>query len=68
MVYATAEMLSNTPAVCRNYYIHSGLLESFEAGTFRKEIGTTTPRARQLFSTDEQLLLRFLKHWKPTLD
>lgn len=68
VVCETAEVLSNTPAVCRNYYIHPGLLESFEAGTFRKEVGTTTPRARQLFSTDEQLLLRFLKHWKPTLD
>ncbi len=68
VVCGTAEMLSNTPAVCRNYYIHPGLLESFEGGTFRQEAGATTPRARDLFSTDEQLLMRFLKHWKPTLN
>ncbi|BBO32635.1 DNA topoisomerase IB [Lacipirellula parvula] len=68
VVCATAEMLSNTPAVCRNYYIHPGLLESFEAGTFRQEVGTATPRARNLFSTDEKLLMRFLKYWKPTLN
>jgi DNA topoisomerase-1 len=67
VVCQTAEMLSNTPSVCRNYYIHPGLLDSYEQGTFRQEVGATKPRASKQFTADEQLLKRFLKNWKPTL-
>lgn len=67
VVCQTAEMLSNTPAVCRNYYIHPGLLESYEQGTFRANIGTA-PRGSQQFSADEQLLKRFLKKWRPAVN
>jgi DNA topoisomerase-1 len=68
VVCQTAQMLSNTPAVCRNYYIHPGLLESYEAGRFAQEVGTTMPRPRQFFTAEEQLLARFLRRWKPTLE
>jgi DNA topoisomerase I len=67
VVCQTAQMLSNTPSVCRNYYIHPGLLESYEAGRFRQEVGATLPRQRQNFSAEEQILARFLKNWKPTI-
>ena len=67
VVCQTAEMLSNTPAVCRNYYIHPGLLESYEQGTLRTDIGSAS-RGSKRFSADEQLLKRFLKSWKPALD
>ena len=32
-VKATAEVLGNTPAVCRNYYIHPAVIAAYEAGT-----------------------------------
>ena len=67
IVCQTAEMLSNTPAVCRNYYIHPGLLESYEQGTFHREVGTAKPRTSKQFTLDEQLLVRFLRNWKPVL-
>lgn len=67
IVCETAAMLSNTPAVCRNYYIHPGLIESYIAGTFRQELGTFAPRKQKWLSVDEQLLARFLSSWKPTL-
>ena len=65
VVCETAAMLSNTPAVSRNYYIHPGLLESYEAGTFQRVVGRTMPRARESFSAEESLLMRFLKNWRP---
>ena len=67
IVCRTAEMLSNTPSVCRNYYIHPGLLESYELGTLQHEVGTAKPRPSKQFTSDEQLLARFLKNWKPVL-
>jgi DNA topoisomerase I len=68
IVCQTAQMLSNTPSVCRNYYIHPGLLESYESDRFAEEVGTSMPRPRSLFAAEEQLLLGFLRRWKPTLD
>jgi DNA topoisomerase-1 len=63
IVCQTAEMLSNTPAVCRNYYIHPGLLDCYERGKFLDVVGGTPPRGRILFTVEEQLLSRFLKNW-----
>lgn len=67
IVCQTAQMLSNTPSVCRNYYIHPGLLESYEQGTFHRQVGTAKPRPTRQFTLDEQLLVRFLRSWKPLL-
>lgn len=67
VVCQTAQMLSNTPAVCRNYYIHPGLLESYEAGTFRNDVGALAPRKQKWLGVDEQILAKFLKSWKPTV-
>ena len=66
VVCEAAELLSNTPAVCRNYYIHPGLLESFEEGTFAKHFTGLSTRRLKWLSADEQVLSHFLAKWKPT--
>ncbi len=66
-VCQAAEVLSNTPTVCRNYYIHPGLLASYEEDTFDGFLEGFAPRRLKNFSRDEQVLARFLKLWKPEL-
>jgi len=65
VVCEAAEMLSNTPTVCRNYYIHPGLLESYEQGTFHEYFDGFAARRQRLFSQDEQVLAQFLSQWRP---
>jgi len=65
VVREAAEMLSNTPTVCRNYYIHPGLLESYEEGTFHEYFDEFVARRQKLFFPDEQVLAQFLSQWKP---
>ena len=60
-----AAALGNTPTVCRKYYVHPGLLESFEHGTFRKFVSGFKPRRNRSLSREEQILANFLLHWKP---
>ncbi|MEX2170588.1 MAG: hypothetical protein WD851_14830 [Pirellulales bacterium] len=62
----TAEMLANTPTVCRNYYLHPGMLSEFEAGTLPRFFQRFSPRPRSSLSIDEQILMRFLRRWKPS--
>ncbi|MBA3485512.1 MAG: DNA topoisomerase IB [Pirellulales bacterium] len=66
VVCEAAELLSNTPTVCRTYYIHPGLLESFEQGTFAKHFTGFSTRRLKWLSADEQVLAHFLAKWKPT--
>jgi DNA topoisomerase-1 len=67
-VCEAAQLLSNTPSVCRNYYIHPGLLESFESGQFDTYFTGFSPRRQKLLSADEQVLLHFLAQWKPVVE
>ncbi|RIK87265.1 MAG: DNA topoisomerase [Planctomycetota bacterium] len=60
-----ANLLSNTPAVCRNYYIHPGLIASYEDGSFDDYLAGFQPRRQKLFAADEKVLARFLSQWKP---
>jgi len=43
-VRAVAELLRNTPAVCRRCYIHPAVLDAFEAGTLAALAVRRTPR------------------------
>jgi DNA topoisomerase-1 len=63
VIAAVAEALANTPTVCRKYYIHPGLLDSYLAGTLAANFGRFRPSARRSLSRDEQLLNRFLQRW-----
>lgn len=59
-----AASLGNTPTVCRNYYIHPGLLSSYQDGTFAGHFARFRPRRQGRFGHDEQVLARFLRQWE----
>jgi DNA topoisomerase I len=67
-VCEVADLLSNTPTVCRNYYIHPGLFESYENRMFDRHFEQFSPRRQKLYSAEEQVLMRFLDRWKPAVD
>jgi DNA topoisomerase-1 len=60
-----AEALGNTPTVCRNYYIHPGLLEAYEEGKFLRYFDRFVLRTRRSLSRDELVLAHFLGKWTP---
>jgi DNA topoisomerase-1 len=67
-VCGAADLMSNTRTVCRDYYIHPALLESYENGTFDRHFEGFSPRRQKLYSAEEQILKRFLERWKPAVD
>lgn len=60
---AVAEALGNTPTVCRKYYVHPGLVNSYLDGTFAAIFHRFRPASKPSLSRDEQLLNRFLNRW-----
>jgi DNA topoisomerase-1 len=58
---AVAETLGNTPTVCRKYYVHPGLIETYLDGKLTQIFQRFRPSQRKSFSVDEQLLARFLR-------
>jgi len=67
-IAAAAETLGNTTTVCRQYYVHPALVESYEQGTFRDFFKRFAPRRRKLFSKEEQILAWFLERWENSLE
>jgi DNA topoisomerase-1 len=65
VVAEVAELLANTPAVCRKSYIHPGLFAAYEAGAFPKLFRRFTPRTARGFSREEQIFASFLRRWDP---
>ena len=57
-VRRVASQLGNTPAVCRNCYIHPAILQAFSAGELA---GRSTVRQRKWLSGEEVALLTFLE-------
>lgn len=68
MICEAANLLGNTPTVCRNYYVHPGLLESYQDGSFHSFYAGFTVRRQKLLTADEQALARFLGQWRPADD
>jgi DNA topoisomerase-1 len=64
-VAAVAEALGNTPTVCRKYYIHSGLMDTYLEGELPPHFQRFNPRRQGRLSRDEQILARFLRRWSP---
>jgi DNA topoisomerase-1 len=62
-VCAVSEALGNTPTVCRNYYIHAGLLETYLNGGFPQIFARYTPSRRRSIAPNEQILASFLRRW-----
>jgi DNA topoisomerase-1 len=60
-----AEQLNNTRAVCRKYYVHPAVLETFQAGTLHDALrngGAPKPAADSGLSPEEQAVVRLLRH------
>lgn len=68
VVDEVAELLANTAAVCRSYYIHPGVVECYEAGSLGDHFQRFRPRRHRWLTAEEQLLARFLRRWKPSVD
>lgn len=56
-----ADCLANARAVCRQFYIHPDLLESFEEGSFFDRLAADPPDEPKGLRKDEGALLAFLK-------
>jgi DNA topoisomerase-1 len=60
-IAAVSEALGNTPTVCRKYYIHSGLVETYLEGDLPRIFGRFRPTRTRSLTRNEQLLTRFLR-------
>jgi DNA topoisomerase I len=57
-----AEQLNNTRAVCRKYYVHPAVLESYMAGSILEHLGNETKQsAKDDLAADEAAVVRLLK-------
>jgi DNA topoisomerase I len=59
-----AGRLNNTRAVCRKYYVHPAVLETYEAGTLHQALQNGGPpkSAASALSPEEQAVVRLLRH------
>jgi DNA topoisomerase-1 len=60
-IAAVSDALGNTPTVCRKYYIHEGLIDSYLDGRFAELMGRFKPVQTRSLARDEQILARFLR-------
>jgi DNA topoisomerase-1 len=58
-----AEQLNNTRAVCRKYYVHPAVFDSYLAGTMAKILHNgTKPAAKSALNREEAAVVRLLRH------
>ena len=57
-----AEQLNNTRAVCRKYYVHPAVFETYAAGTMLDALanGDLSPATEHALSADEEAIVRLL--------
>jgi DNA topoisomerase-1 len=62
-----AEGLNNTRAVCRKYYVHPAVFETYQAGTMLEAVGngkrTAAPAGAAELSAEEQAVVRLLSRY-----
>ena len=58
-----AERLNNTRAVCRKYYVHPAVFETYAAGTMLEALanGDTSAATEHALSAEEEAIVRLLK-------
>jgi DNA topoisomerase-1 len=63
-----AEQLNNTRAVCRKYYVHPAVFETYQAGTMLEAVGngnrTAAAAAAAALSAEEQAVVRLLSRYR----
>jgi len=60
-IATVSDALGNTPTVCRKYYIHSGLFETYLSGDFQNMFVQYRPPKSRALARDEQVFARFLR-------
>lgn len=60
-IATVSDALGNTPTVCRKYYIHSGLFETYFSGDFQTMFARYRQPKSRAFTRDEQIFARFLR-------
>ncbi len=63
IVKKTAEELNNTPAVCREYYIHPDIIRAWEDGYLAKVMNTKSHSSKIGLDQSEKAVLKILKHY-----
>ncbi|KAA6458221.1 DNA topoisomerase IB [Acidobacteria bacterium AB60] len=65
-IASVAEMLGNTPSVCRKCYVHPAVIESYMGGTmmkvFEDQVKKEAARSKHALRQEELDLLRLLEH------
>jgi DNA topoisomerase-1 len=61
-ICAVSDALGNTPTVCRTYYVHPQLTETYLNGELTPIFKRFRPSASRSLTRDEQLFARFLRH------
>ncbi|HEX6107418.1 MAG TPA: hypothetical protein VFZ26_17650 [Gemmatimonadales bacterium] len=58
-----AEQLNNTRAVCRKYYVHPAVFDTYTAGTMLETLanGDSAPTSGDVLSPEERAIVRLLK-------
>lgn len=56
-----AEQLNNTRAVCRKYYVHPAIFETYLAGTMANALNGTKGAAKSLLGHEEASVVRLLR-------
>jgi DNA topoisomerase-1 len=56
-----AEQLNNTRAVCRKYYVHPAVFETYTAGSLQHSLGNGNGAGRKGLTEEEQALVRLLR-------
>ena len=64
-----AEQLNNTRSVCRKYYVHPAVLESYMDGKLLEHLGNGSKQgAKSELAADEAAVVRLLqRHWRRTV-
>ncbi len=62
-IAAAAELLGNTPTICRKCYVHPAVLESYLNGHLIEGLRTKIDEAEEAhdFAEDEKAVLHFLR-------
>lgn len=60
-IRCVAERLGNTPAVCRQFYVHPGVVEAFHDGRLAALAEEPTPRSPRGLDADERFALALLE-------
>jgi DNA topoisomerase I len=71
VIKTVSDVLGNTPAICRKYYVHPAVLDAYRDSSLFEELGTALQQAREPaeagLTVDEQAVLQLLRSTTDTV-